>query len=59
MDKYVRDMEFDLVSVHALKLSVASPEGPGVNYLEALKAIAIENGAESVSDLHGLHPRRT
>mgnify|MGYP002622587279 CR=1 FL=1 len=53
VDKYVRDMEFDLVSVHALKLSVASPEGPGVNYLEALKAIAIENGAESVSDHMG------
>jgi uncharacterized protein (UPF0276 family) len=50
VDKYVRDMDFDHVSVHALKLSVASPEPPGRNYLQALKAIAVENNAESISD---------
>ena len=50
IDRYVRDQDFDLVSVHALKLSVASPDAPGLRYLEALKAIAQENGAESVSD---------
>lgn len=53
IEKYVRDMDFDLVSVHALKLSVSSPDGPGRHYLEALKAIAQENNAESVSDHMG------
>lgn len=50
VDRYVRDHDFDLVSVHALKLSPASPDVPNRKYLEALRAIAIENGAESVSD---------
>jgi len=50
VDRYVRDHDFDLVSVHALKLSVASPEPPAAHYLDALRAIALENGAESVSD---------
>ena len=50
VERYVRDHDFDLVSVHALKLSPASPDGPNRKYLEALRAIAIENGAESVSD---------
>lgn len=48
--RYVGDMDFDYVSVHALKLSVSSPTPPGRNYLEALKEIARENGAVSVSD---------
>jgi uncharacterized protein (UPF0276 family) len=50
VNRYVRDVDFDLVSVHSLKLSVASPDAPGGHYLEALRAIAIENNAESVSD---------
>jgi uncharacterized protein (UPF0276 family) len=50
LDRYINDMDFDVVSVHALKLSVASPNPPARHYLEALKAIAVENGAESVSD---------
>ena len=50
VDRYVRDAEFDKVSVHALKLSVASPDRPNVKYVDALKAIAFENGATSVSD---------
>ena len=50
LDRYIQDADFDLVSVHALKLSVASPEPPARRYMEALKAIAEENGAESVSD---------
>lgn len=50
VDRYVRDHDFDLVSVHALKLSPASPDAPNRKYLEALRAIAIENGAESISD---------
>ena len=50
VDRYIGEQDFDHVSVHALKLSVASPDAPGRNYLDALKAIAEENGAESVSD---------
>jgi uncharacterized protein (UPF0276 family) len=48
--RYLADQDFDHVSVHALKLSVASPEPPAREYLEALLAIADENGAASVSD---------
>ena len=29
IDRYIQEFEFDHVSVHALKLSVASPEPPG------------------------------
>jgi uncharacterized protein (UPF0276 family) len=43
-------LEFEHVSVHALKLSVASPEPPGERYMKALKAIALENGAGTISD---------
>lgn len=50
VERYIREAEFDYVSVHALKLSVASPEPPGKEYLAALKSIACENGARSVSD---------
>ena len=50
VDRYLEDLDIDHVSVHALKLSVASPEPPNQTYLEALRAIAIENGASSVSD---------
>jgi uncharacterized protein (UPF0276 family) len=50
VERYVGDIDVDYVSVHALKLSPGSPEPPGQQYLEALKAIAIENGAASVSD---------
>jgi uncharacterized protein (UPF0276 family) len=42
--------EFDLVSVHALELSVACPEPPLRKYLDAIKATAEENGAASISD---------
>ena len=50
IDKYIRDQDFDHVSVHALKLSPASAEPPAMRYLEAIKAVALENGAQSVSD---------
>lgn len=50
LDRYLQDLDFDLVSVHALKLSVASANPPARHYLEALRSIALENGAESVSD---------
>ena len=50
VDRYVGDQDFDYVSVHSLKLSVGSPEPPGREYLEALREIARENGAASISD---------
>lgn len=50
LERYIRDDEFDYVSVHALKLSVASPEPPNRDYMDTLHAIAVENGACSISD---------
>ncbi len=50
LDRYIDMLDFDHVSVHALKLSVASPDAPGEQYMRALKTIAEENGAASVSD---------
>jgi uncharacterized protein (UPF0276 family) len=50
VERYTGDMEFDYVSVHAFKLSVAGTEPPGREYLDALKSIASENGARSISD---------
>lgn len=54
VERYTGDVEFDYVSVHAFKLSVAGSEPPGSRYLEALKSIASENGATSISDHLGL-----
>lgn len=50
VERYVGEHDFDHVSVHALKLSVAGPEPPCPRYVDALKAIAVENGAHSISD---------
>jgi uncharacterized protein (UPF0276 family) len=50
VERYVGDREFEYVGVHALKLSVASHEPPRQDYLDALRAIAEENGAAAVSD---------
>ena len=50
IDRYLGEQEFDHVGIHALKLSVASPDAPGHNYLDTLLAIAEENDAESISD---------
>jgi len=50
VERYVGDLDFEYVSVHALKLSVAGPDPPHRRYLESLKSIASENGAESLSD---------
>jgi uncharacterized protein (UPF0276 family) len=50
VERYIRDIDFDLVSVHALKLSVAGAEPPALFYIDKLREIALENGAESVSD---------
>lgn len=50
VERYVGDLEVEHVSVHALKLSPGSPDPPSQRYLEAIKSIAVENGAESISD---------
>jgi uncharacterized protein (UPF0276 family) len=50
LDTYIQDHDFDHVSVHALKLSPAGAEPPAMKYLEAIRQVAIENGARSVSD---------
>jgi uncharacterized protein len=44
------ERDFDYVSVHALKMSVASADPPREDYMEAIRAVAEENGAASVSD---------
>lgn len=50
IERYVGDIDFDYVSVHALKLSPGSLDCPARDYLDALRSIASENGAASVSD---------
>lgn len=50
VESYIGDAEVDYVSVHALKLSVGSPDPPAPRYMNALRAIALENGAQSISD---------
>ena len=50
VDRYIQELDFDYTSVHALKLSVCSPEPPNQKYLDSLKTIALENDAVAVSD---------
>lgn len=50
VERYIADMQFDHVSVHSLKMSVASPNPPADRYLEPIREIALENGAQTVSD---------
>lgn len=47
---YLDPDDFEHVSVHALKLSVASADPPRSDYIDALVAVAAENNAESISD---------
>lgn len=49
-ERYLGDATFDYVSVHSLKLSPGSPDAPARRYLDGIRAIALENGAASVSD---------
>ena len=44
------DLDCTYVSIHALRLSPASPEPPAPAYLAALRAVVEENGAAAVSD---------
>ncbi len=50
VERFLGDQDFAYVSVHALELSLASPEAPAKDYLEDLRAIALENGASAISD---------
>lgn len=50
LGRYLGDLDLAYVSVHALNLSPASPEPPSRAYLDALRALAEENGAAAVSD---------
>jgi len=51
LDRYLGDeRDFDVVSVHALELSLACPEPAPRKYLDGIKAVAEENGAQSISD---------
>jgi uncharacterized protein (UPF0276 family) len=47
---YLTGLKFDYVSIHSLELSVASPEPPRPEHLDALLAVAQENGAAAISD---------
>jgi uncharacterized protein len=49
-EPYLGDLSFDYCSVHALKLSPCSPQPPAREYLDALRALAKENGAAAISD---------
>jgi uncharacterized protein len=56
---YLDGLAFDYVSVHTLELSVSSPEPPQSNLLDALRAVAEENGASAITDHLGFtHGRR-
>lgn len=48
--RILEDADLDYVSIHSLKLSLASPEPPAPSYIGAIRALADENGADAVSD---------
>ena len=50
VETYLGDLHFEYASVHALKLSPGSVDPPRREYMETLKSIAMENGADSISD---------
>ena len=50
IERYLGNLDSSYVSVHSLKLSPGSPDPPSTSYLDAIKSIADENGAESISD---------
>jgi len=50
IERYLGDLDADHVSIHALKLSPAAADPPAEKYLRALKEIASENNALSISD---------
>jgi uncharacterized protein (UPF0276 family) len=56
---YLDGLAFDYVSIHALEISICSPDPPERAYLEALVEVASENGAVAITDHLGFaHARR-
>lgn len=47
---YLTGQSFEYVSIHALDLSICSPQSPDPAYLDALIEVAQENGAVSITD---------
>jgi uncharacterized protein (UPF0276 family) len=47
---YLTGLNFDYVSIHSLELSVASPNPPKREHLDALLEVARENDADAISD---------
>lgn len=47
---YLHGLSFNYISLHALEISVASPEPPRPTFLEALVDVADENGAVAITD---------
>jgi uncharacterized protein (UPF0276 family) len=47
---YLTGLNFEYISIHSLELSVASPEPPRPEHLDALLEVAHENGAVAISD---------
>jgi len=52
---YLHGSSFAYASLHTLDLSVASPEPPSRSYLDALVAVAQENGAVAITDHLGFN----
>lgn len=50
IEPFLNAEDFEYVSLHALKLSLASPDPPRKDYLDAMKAVVHENGVRAVSD---------
>jgi uncharacterized protein (UPF0276 family) len=47
---YLTGLNFEYISIHSLDLSVASPDPPRPEHLDALVEVAHENGAAAISD---------
>ncbi|MCC7424849.1 MAG: DUF692 domain-containing protein [Planctomycetaceae bacterium] len=50
MESYLNPDDFEYVSVHSLKLSIASADRPRRDYLDALRSVIDENRADAMSD---------
>jgi uncharacterized protein len=58
LEPYLTGFSFDYVSIHALELSVSSPDAPADRFLDALVEVAEENGAVAISDHLGFNHGR-
>lgn len=55
---YLDGLKFDYVSIHALEISICSPDPPQLAYLDALVEVAAENGAVAITDHLGFSHAR-